>query len=144
MMAVECGTSKIESLTSVVGFSALAFHGLVNGYDCLCKLAQCSAMDGVCINGVKYEWYHIHDKNNFILIVGNKEYPTAERAIVDCILWQHRNYDEGFLIEALQSYQQQGHNVEDLYEVADFYKLDRRAVDYWWKEAEEDSEMSMG
>ena len=143
-MAVQHGVPRTEDSISIVGFSALAFHGLVTGYDCLCRLAQCSAMDGVCINGIKYEWYHIHDIENFIINVEGKRYPTAERAIIDCILWQHRNYDEGFLIEALQSYQQQGHKVEDLYEVADFYKLDRRAVNYWWKEAEEDSEMSMG
>ena len=138
------GIQRQDNLINIVGQSALAYHGLVNGYEWVSKLASNIFMNGVCINNFRHEWYHIHDKNNFVFIVGERRYPTAERAIIDCILWQHRNYDEGFLIEALQSYQQQGHNVEDLYEVADFYKLDRRVVDYWWKEAEEDSEMSMG
>ena len=69
--------------------------------------------------------------------------PTSERAIIDCMVWQDENRDEGFLIEALQTYQEK-HKVSDLYECADNYLVPHEVVDYWWKEAEEEDDMSMG
>lgn len=63
--------------------------------------------------------------------------PTKERAIVDYINGLN-NFDEGLLIEGLKSYiDSKDKDIDKLYEVADFYKLQRETVDYWIKEAEE-------
>ena len=127
--------------TLVVGESALAIHGLVNGYN---VMTDTPALNNCVLDLVVFRFWYFDDLNYTKEVYPRMYVPTPERAIIDCIVWQSKNYEEGLLIEALQTYQQQGHNIEDLYEVADFYKLDRRVVDYWWKEAEEDSEMSMG
>ena len=130
--------------TLVVGESALAIHGLVNGYNVYHVMTDTPALNNCVLDLVVFRFWYFDDLNYTKEVYPRMYVPTPERAIIDCIVWQSKNYEEGLLIEALQTYQQQGHNVEDLYEVADFYKLDRRVVDYWWKEAEEDSEMSMG
>jgi hypothetical protein len=128
----------------IVGSDALACNGLVSGYNVNIVNTPYKAMNGVQVNGLIYEYFHLQDINNCVEVKHNLFIPTAERSIIDCILWQEENKDEGFLIEALQTYQEQGHKVSDLYECADHYLVPHEVVDYWWKEAEEDTEMSMG
>jgi hypothetical protein len=71
--------------------------------------------------------------------------PTQERALVDYIKLEEEYGDEGILIESLQSYlAQHSDNLEKLYEVADFFKLPREELEYWLKEAREESYMSEG
>jgi hypothetical protein len=101
-------------------------------------------MDGVYLQPLMFEHYHFHDDYALTDIGNNFLLPSQERAIIDCIVWQEENRDEGFLIESLQTYQQHGHHVSDLYECADHYLVPHNVVDYWWKEALDDTEMSMG
>lgn len=67
--------------------------------------------------------------------------PTPERTIVEYVL-NEKHCDEGLLIEALKSYNENGNaNYQLLYEVAEHFKLSRDILDYWLKEAREDSEV---
>jgi hypothetical protein len=128
----------------IVGSDALAHNGLVSGYNINIVNTPYKTMNGVQVNGLVYEYFHLQDINNCNEVKHNLFVPTAERSLIDCMLWQEENKDEGFLIEALQTYQEQGHKASDLYECADHYLVPHEVVDYWWKEAEEDTEMSMG
>lgn len=131
--------------TVIVGFDALARNGLVSGYNSAVVDTNCVYMNNVQINGVIFEFYHLHDNEHYLNEISHNLYlPTPERAIIDCMVWQTENKDEGFLIEALQTYQSQGHKPEDLYECADHYLVPHEVIDYWWKEAEEEDDMSMG
>lgn len=69
--------------------------------------------------------------------------PIKERAIVETIKFQEY-FNEGILIEALQSYLGGAPNMDLLYEVADYFGVPRDDVDYWLNEAREESDMSMG
>ena len=129
----------------IVGFDALARNGLVSGYNSAVINTNHKFMNKVQVNGLIFEFYHLWDNENYLTEISPNLYlPTAERAIIDCMVWQKENMDEGFLIEALQTYQYNGHKVEDLYECADHYLVPHEVVDYWWKEAEEEDDMSMG
>jgi hypothetical protein len=130
--------------TLLVGSSALAANGLVSGYAGYFIWTPVKSMDGVPLNNVTFEHYHLNDDYELREIKPRLFLPSSERAIIDCIVWQEENMDEGFLIEALQSYQEEGHKASDLYECADHYLVPHEVIDYWWKEAEEDTEMSMG
>ena len=134
---------KIETI--LVGPSALAANGLVAGYTGYFVNTPYKFMNGVPIDDIVLEFYHINIDNDYLKKLGDRLYtPTPERAIIDTIIWQDENGTEGFLIEALQSYQEKGHKVSDLYECAEHYLVPHEVVDYWWKEALEDTDMSMG
>lgn len=131
--------------TIVVSDTAFSMHGLVSGYVYIAVYTPYTGIDRIHIAGnVLLEHYHFHDEYALTKQPSGVYLPSAERCLIDCMVWQNENCDEGFLIEALQTYQQRGHKVEDLYECADHYLVPHEVVDYWWKEAEEDSEMSMG
>lgn len=68
--------------------------------------------------------------------------PTKERAVVESIKF-HDYFNEGILIEALQSYLYQVEDLSLLYEVADYFKVNHETIDYWLNEAREESDMSM-
>lgn len=128
----------------LVGSTALHYNGLANGYDIRVVYTPFAYMDKVCLPPLLFEHYHVHDDYHLRELDGGFLLPLEDRAIIDCMICQKENCDEGFLIEALQTYQQHGHKVSDLYECADHYLVPHDVVDYWWKEAEEDTEMSMG
>lgn len=131
--------------TVVVGSNALAANGLVSGYNIHIVQTRYKEMNKVPMKDIIFEFYHLWDNENYLTEISPNLYlPTAERAIIDCMVWQKENMDEGFLIEALQTYQYNGHKVEDLYECADHYLVPHEVIDYWWKEAEEEDDMSMG
>lgn len=131
--------------TVIVGSNALAANGLVSGYNIHIVQTRYKEMNKVPMRDIVFEFYHLWDSENYLTEISPNLYlPTSERAIIDCIVWQKENMDEGFLIEALQTYQYNGHKVEDLYECADHYLVPHEVVDYWWKEAEEEDDMSMG
>lgn len=130
--------------TIIVGQDALARHGLVAGYNCNNVYTPYKGLDKCPVIGGVLEHWHVHDDYQLTEIAENVFLPSAERAIVDCIIWQDHNYDEGFLIEALQSYQDDGHSVSDLYECADHYLVPYEVIDYWWNEALNESDVSMG
>lgn len=146
------GITSLEELvrdragnTFVVGESALACAGLISGYNHIVVWTPEPLMDRVRSGRIIFQHWHLHDTE----FCGNATnlsifYPSAEKAIIDTILWQHKYYNEGFLIEALQTYQSQKHVVSDLYECANHYLIPIEMIQYWWKEAEEESDMSMG
>jgi len=64
--------------------------------------------------------------------------PTPERAIVESIIYL--DYcDEGELILAIQMYIDWKKNIDLLYEVAEFFKLKKETLDYWIKEARDET-----
>ena len=130
--------------TLLVGSSALSANGLVSGYLGYFVWTPLRVLNGVPIDDVVLEHYHLNDNYKLREISPKVKVPTPERAIIDTMVWYKENGTEGFLIEALQTYQEQGHKVDDLYECADHYLVPHEVVDYWWQEALEDSEMSMG
>ena len=127
-----------------VGQDALANVGLVNRYGCSNIVTEYERLNMLIVFNVVYEYFHFRDTAYLRKLDDGSYTPTAERALIDCMTWQTKNHDEGMLIEALQNYQRMGHKPEDLYECADHYNLDHIVVDYWWKEALEESDMSMG
>lgn len=131
--------------TILVADTALSMHGLVSGYAYTAVYTPHALIDRVHVSGgVLLQHYHFNDDYELVKQDNGAYLPSAERCLIDCMVWQDENRDEGFLIEALQTYQQMGHKVEDLYECADHYLVPHEVVDYWWHEAEEDTEMSMG
>lgn len=134
-----------EDKTVIVGSNALAANGLVAGYTIHIVQTKYRIMNKVPMKDIIFEFYHLWDNEHYLTEISPNLYlPTAERAIIDCMVWQKENMDEGFLIEALQTYQYKGHKAEDLYECADHYLVPHEVVDYWWKEAEDEGDMSMG
>lgn len=64
--------------------------------------------------------------------------PTPERALIEYIIFKDY-FNEGILIEGLQFYiESKFYDLNKLYEVADWFKIQRSLVDYWIKEALED------
>ncbi len=127
-----------------VGQDALSRLGLIYGYETNNVLTRHTCMNRAFILNTIFEAYHFRDTAYLLKLDDGSYTPTAERALIDCMTWQTKNHDEGMLIEALQNYQRMGHKPEDLYECADHYNLDHIVVNYWWKEALEESNMSMG
>lgn len=68
--------------------------------------------------------------------------PIQERAIVETIKF-HEQFNEGILIEALQSYIYNRTDFTLLYEVGDYFNVSKDDIDYWLNEAREESDMSM-
>lgn len=77
-----------------------------------------------------------YDKDNYIIRTELGFYvPTEARCIIDCIRYKNYGvYEEQFLV-AIEDYFDLDKTLEELYEVADFYKLPREEVDYWIKES---------
>lgn len=132
-----------DSKTILVGDSALVVNNLIYGVPYFTVYTEHKPMNGVDLNGFIFEHYHFNDDYQMVNIQNNIWKPSAEKALLDVIVWYPENMNEGSLIEALQNYQE--HNDKSkLYECADHYKVPHEFVDYWWKEAEEESDMSMG
>lgn len=84
------------------------------------------------------------DDKNFVTIVGDLAIPTPERAIVDYITCK-KHMDEGNLIWAIQNYiDEYGEGMTEIYKVADFYGVERKQIDYWFNEARNEDDYSMG
>lgn len=127
----------------LVGSTALAYNHLIYDGSPTTVWTACKPLDGVIGERVVYQHYHFSDMEFTIHVFDNVYMPNAEKAILDSIVWFPENLNEGYLIEALQTYQE--HNDKSkLYECADYYKVPHEFVDYWWKEAEEAPDMSMG
>ena len=96
-----------------------------------------------------FYWSHYHlDDDAYIVNVDpelNVYKPTAERALIDAMVFMEQSYDEGVAIEAMQNYIRKNmDNFAELYRVADHYSVDHGLVAYWLNEAREESDMSMG
>lgn len=77
-----------------------------------------------------------YDKENFIIETeGGFFVPTEARCIIDCIRYKEYGvYEEQFLV-AIEDYFDLDKTLEELYEIADFYKVSRKDIDYWIKES---------
>ncbi len=65
-------------------------------------------------------------------------YPTRERALIEYIIFMEKYFDEGVLIEGLQTYMDTCRGTLDkLLAEAELFKIKPELVEYWWKEAVE-------
>lgn len=128
----------------VVGDTALAFNGLMWGNSCMYLQTFFERLNNIQLCDIKLQYYHFDDDAYLVRHNDNVYLPTAERAIVDTIKYIEVNYNEGSLIESLQTYISHNSSFTKLYEVADHYGVPRSDVDYWLNEAREESDMSMG
>lgn len=132
-------------VTTLVGISALEANGLVAGYNCYFVWTPYEFMNGVPIDDVVLEYYHFNDDYGLVEFSDRLFIPSGERAIIDTIAWIEKNGCEEFVIEAIQKYcYVYGHKVSDLYECANHYSISNETVDYWWNEAMNEMDMSMG
>lgn len=143
---LEILSSQLKSNILVVGNSAIARNGLAYDMYPISIYTNCRPLNGIHVDNLVYEAYHFNDLYLCKEIKPNVFLPTPEKAIFDAIVWLPENMNEGTLIEALQTYQEWYGNSgkQKLYEVADHYGVPYEFIDYWWKEAEEESDMSMG
>ena len=132
--------------TIAVGATALSLNHLIYGECYYCINTTCKSMDCISLGNVVFEAYHFQDTHLCTKMSNGVYLPTAEKAILDTIVWLPENMNEGSLIEAIQTYQSRygDKGKLELYKVADYYKVPHEFIDYWWKEAEEESDMSMG
>lgn len=133
----------------LVGIPSLVYNGLMYGNvnsEPLVLYTPYSELDGVLNIDVHLEHNHFND-SDFVFVFSesnNLWLPTPERAIIDTIAFLNYNYIEGPLIESLQNYMYKRDDYTELYKVAEHYNVSRDTVDYWLKEAREESDMSMG
>lgn len=127
----------------ITGDTALSKNHLIYDMTPITVLTKVKGLDRT--PGINYmrEFYHFRDLDYTSKVADRVYLLTPEKAILDTIVWLPENTNEGALIEALQTYQE-NNDKSKLYEVADHYKVPHEFVDYWWKEAEEESDMSMG
>ena len=78
-----------------------------------------------------------YDKEHF-MIEDSKGYfiPTEARCIIDCIRYKNITFNEESLLLAINDYFDLGNNINELYKVADFFRVPRNVVDYWIKESD--------
>lgn len=78
-----------------------------------------------------------YTKEHFI-IKDSKDYfiPIEVRCIIDCIRYKNITFNEESLLLATNDYFDLGNNINELYNVADFFKAPRNVVYYWIKESD--------
>ena len=124
------------------GQSSLNHNGLTSYNSHLEFETDCLQYDGFNMVYITY-WYFPeidfaytspHKDNPHVFV------PTRERALVDYIRCE-KHCDEGVLIEALHDYLNWFYDLPKLYEVADYFKVPRKTIDYWLEEARNDFEV---
>ena len=129
----------------VVGDSALDKNILIYSSSNVNLLTAFIELDNLQIGNIILEAYHFTDDYQVRELQDNIYVPSAERAIVDTIHFLDMNYNEGSLIEALQNYSRRvNRDFTKLYEAGEHYGVTKETIDYWIKEADEESDMSMG
>lgn len=79
-----------------------------------------------------------YDKENFIIETENGWFvPTEARCIIDCIRYRDLVHNDDQFLHAIEDYFDLDRTLDELYEVADFYKVPREEVDYWIKESDD-------
>lgn len=130
----------------LVGTTALSYNKLMWGGDELILYTPWEELDHIPMCDMRLEHYHFSD-GSFCNIMDESNrlwLPTAERALVDTINFLEENFIEGPLIESLQNYLAKNKDLSQLYAVAAHYNVPKDKIDYWIKEAREESDMSMG
>ena len=130
----------------IVGTRSLVDNGLMYGPCTLDVYESNPRCHDIHFGDVVLEHYHFYDCNFCTEIYPEYQLwlPSAERALVDTIAFLDRNYIEGPLIESLQTYLEEHEDLSELRKVADFYKLPQETLDYWIKEAQDETDMSWG
>ena len=133
----------------LVGTPSLVYNDLMYGNiggEHLNVYTDIEDLDGIRLGDVSLEHYHCSDSEYCSEMdpINNLWLPTAERALVDTINFLDKNYIEGPLIESLQTYLSSHEDLSELYAVAAHYNVPKENIDYWIKEALEESDMSMG
>lgn len=139
--------ANIPYKTLIVGQRSLVDNGLMYGPCTLDVLACDKCIDGIRLADVVLEYNHFVD-GYFCTEIDSQNrvwLPTAERALVDTIMFINNNYIEGPLIESLQTYLgwHSDGDLSELHKVANFYKLPQDTLDYWIREARESGSMSI-
>lgn len=102
-------------------------------------------LDNIYYNGFLHEHNHLSDIKFIRNIAENVYVYNREKCIIDTIKFLNKNYNEGLLIEMLQNYtEQENDDLTKLYEVGEYYNVSKEDIDYWVKEAKEETDMSMG
>ena len=134
----------IDKRCTLCGVCALAYNGLitysVDHYDFMTAHKE---IDGANLLYLSYYYSDTIDDTNFTRVDSNDPFilvPTKERAIVEYIK-NEKWCDEGILIEALKSYLMWFRNDEELYKVAEHFKVPKETIDYWINEALTDEEI---
>lgn len=147
---MEVGACVYDSLVTnksvAFGRCALARNGLTaQNYVVLGLMTKYQELDGIDLCVCKYYYNPSIDYEHFVKPMDTNPLillPTPERALVEYIK-NEKWCDEGTLIEALKTYdfRDDRRNYELLYKVAEFFDLPSDTLDYWIKEAKEDTEV---
>ena len=77
-----------------------------------------------------------YDKVNFINCTSKGWFvPTEARCIIDCIRYRNLVNNNDQFLYAIEDYFDLGRTLEELYEVSDFYNVNREIVNYWINES---------
>lgn len=136
--------SYVKRRSVICGQCALARNGLTTQnpthLDVWTSIKEIDGVDAAIIRYIfndkidhVYEVHPMMGNSNLLL-------PTRERAIVEYVLCE-RWRDEGTLIEALKTYLWNFNDLPHLYEVADFFGLNKIELDFWINEAITDEEI---
>lgn len=132
---------EIKSPVVVCNICALARNGLTyesgKHLDLFTKYKE---LDNLCLSVINYYYNPNIDYINFVEPMEtnpNILLPSPERAIIECIKFI-KNMDESILIEALQNYKLWHKNYDKLYNMADFYDVSKKELEYWINEAEDE------
>lgn len=137
----------VREQSVLCGFCALARAGLTTFNNTILALwqDQVPRYDGINFGVVVYYYKEDIDYEHYLRADSDNPHiliPTKERAIVEYIL-NEKWCDEGMLVEALKNYLlvDPAYNMDLLLEVADFFGLDSKTLDYWIDEAINDKEI---
>lgn len=123
----------------VTGECALYHAGLTDFSTSLAVLTNNAFLNGVQTHMVRYTaspWYNRYEHTKPSEISDNILYPTAERALIECIIYSS-GVNPGTLIDALREYYSREHSWDKLYEMLTFYSIYyKHSVDCWIAEAE--------
>lgn len=137
---------EIKTPHIICGQCAIARNGLTTqNYIHLDVYTTFRELDKLSLAVLTFHYKEKIDKEHYLrpmITNPNLLLPIPERAIVEYIL-DEELCDEGTLIEALKTYLGIPHrcSLELLYEVADFFGLQKDTLDDWILEAETDEEV---
>jgi len=128
----------------ICGYSSASINFLAFASETMEVYTRYSELDNIQIGDLIFCHYHLSDEK-FLINLGNNVYTyTKEKCIIDTIMFLDKNYNEGLLIEMLQNYAiQEKRNFNKLYEIGEYYKIKKDRINYWIKEADGETDMSM-
>lgn len=135
---------EIKTKVVICGNCSLARNGLTyypgKHLDLFTKYKE---LDNLNLSVITYYYNPNIDYTNFVTPMEtnvNILLPSPERAIIECIKFIDI-VQEDILIEAIQNYKLFYKSYDKLYEMANFYNLPKKELDYWIYESENDYEV---